>query len=296
MKEKASRFYSDGLLLDGSIFFSDNVESGANAPIVLVMSGFTGLKSIHPARFARVLNDFGLHCFSFDYRGFADSEGTPNQVILTEQARDVRNALAHIRGLDFVDPDRIAIAGWGMGAGVVLQAAAEERSIAALAMLNGFYDGAAFLKYHLGDKWRQYLKDVESWACEQARSGAWPEKPAEDMYPLDAGSKKYVENTLYTYDKYSYDLYATSLAHSLVGWAPILSAPRVTAPCFLMHGKANALHPFSEAEVLKHALRAPLTEMFLGDIGHTEWMQDDDPVFQRVSAGLGTWLSEQLKK
>lgn len=67
-----------------------NAPISSDAPTVLACSGFLGMKDIHPARFARALCDRGDPFFSFDYRGFGQSEGPPRRVRLEGQVGDHR--------------------------------------------------------------------------------------------------------------------------------------------------------------------------------------------------------------
>ncbi len=54
MIEQKAPVISDGLRLDGAFFTDENVNN-PDLPIVIVCSGFTGQKNIHPERYARAL-------------------------------------------------------------------------------------------------------------------------------------------------------------------------------------------------------------------------------------------------
>src|ERR1700683_5548205 len=87
--EQCLRFYSDGLSLDAS--FYPPTDPSPNKPVIMTCSGFQGLKTIHPARFARAFTARGYTCFGFDYRGYGTSEGEPGTV--DEFIRDIANAM-----------------------------------------------------------------------------------------------------------------------------------------------------------------------------------------------------------
>ena len=56
--------------------------------------------------------DAGMAALVFDYRHFGDSTGEPRQLLdISLQQDDYRAAIAFARGLDGVDPDRVAM--WG---------------------------------------------------------------------------------------------------------------------------------------------------------------------------------------
>ena len=75
MVRRPVSFFSARLRLDGDLYLPEDVPAGALLPAVIPCSGYTGLKDIHPARFARALVPHGYACLAFDYRGFGASEG-----------------------------------------------------------------------------------------------------------------------------------------------------------------------------------------------------------------------------
>jgi uncharacterized protein len=75
MERRGVKFFSERMMLDGDLYLPDGVEPAANAPAIVVCSGYQGLKDIHPVRFARALVPRGYVCLAFDYRGFGMSEG-----------------------------------------------------------------------------------------------------------------------------------------------------------------------------------------------------------------------------
>lgn len=113
MIELKTTFISDGLKLDGA-FFTDETNNNPELPIVIVYSGFTGQKNIHPERYARAWTKRGYTVFGFDYRGFGESEGTRKRVILEEQVRDIANAVAIVSERAVAEGRKRVLAGWGM--------------------------------------------------------------------------------------------------------------------------------------------------------------------------------------
>jgi dienelactone hydrolase len=75
----------------------------------------------------------GLAVLLFDYRGWGASDGQPRQVIdIGGQLEDWRAAIGFARGLDGVDPDRIALWGSSRSGGHVVAIAADDPRIAAV--------------------------------------------------------------------------------------------------------------------------------------------------------------------
>lgn len=285
MRSEPVTFFSDGLRLSGAFMLPDDPPSDGRAPLVVACSGFTGLMQIHPARFARVLTAAGLPCFAFDYRGFAESEGPRGRVLLEEQVRDIVHAAAFAAGDARIDAERLLLLGWGMGAGLVLDAARGLSGVIGLLALNGFYDGARVQQAHRGaDGMHALLEMVRAERQQRVRSGAPRRVDPFEIYPLDPVSRQYVDSTLRRYDHYATEDYSLELAESLLRWRPEAYAAEMRIPLLIAHGDANVLHPTAEAEALHAAWGGPKELFWLRGAGHTEFMHDDNPLFQELGA------------
>lgn len=295
MQTEQTHFFSDGLRLGASLFWPDDVDAGTPQPMVVACSGFTGLRHIHPARFARYLTGRGLSCCGFDYRGFADSEGTRCRVLLEEQVRDIVHATAWVAGDERVDPSRLLLLGWGMGGGLVLDAARELPGVIGVIAVNGFFDGARVQRAHRGeDGLRAFRERVDAERRERARTGVAAQTDPFDIYPLDPQSREYVDNVLRKTPAYEAERYSFELAESLLRWAPEAYAGRMQLPLLIAHGDANKLHPVSEAESLHGAYAGPKELYWIRGAGHTEFMHDDDPRFQGLAAHVADWIAARL--
>ena len=291
MQIKQTHFYSDGNRLD-AVFYGNKIDNWSKkASISIIMSGFTGLYRIHPARFARFLTEKGHRCFSFDYRGFGASEGARGNVVLEEQVRDVRSSIQFVSSHDFVQDGRICLIGWGMGAGVVLSAAFTESKICAIAALNGFYDGRRFLQFHFqNDQGKAYESKAQSARLKSTTTGAWPLANAFEIYPLDKSSEAYVDDELKKFEDYFDHKFSMAFADSLLHWKPEAYATIIDVPLWLAHGTNNRLHPLSEAESLAGLYAGEKTVHSIEGAGHTEWMFDEHSVFREVANELSEWL------
>ena len=102
-------------------------------PIVVMAHGLTGVRAISLPEFAERFAESGLAVFVFDYRFFGDSGGSPrNLVNPLRQLEDWRAAIEHVRTLDRVDADRLAVWGTSFSGGLVLKAAADDPEIDAI--------------------------------------------------------------------------------------------------------------------------------------------------------------------
>jgi alpha-beta hydrolase superfamily lysophospholipase len=101
------------------------------APIVVLAHGLTGTRRDGLGPFAERFAAAGLAALVFDHRGFGDSEGEPDRFEPKRQLEDWRAAIALVRGLPGVDPERVATFGSSMGGGNALAAAAGDPRVAA---------------------------------------------------------------------------------------------------------------------------------------------------------------------
>lgn len=295
MQTEEVSFYSDGLELNGAFHLPDDFDASRRHPLVMPCSGFTGLRQIHPERFARYLTGHGYLCFSFDYRGFGKSEGIRRRVILEEQVRDVLHAVGYVESDPRVDANRLVLLGWGMGAGVVLDAARELLGVVGLIAVNGFYSGKRVQQSHHTTKaFLEFRDHVRAEYASRARSGKIKWDDPFLFYPLDEDSRKYVEEVLRKQPGYDVEDYSGELADSLLRWYPEAHASYMRTPLLIAHATRNALHPITEAEALLSAYGGPKELYQIEGVGHTEWMFDDNPHFLALGARIDRWLEKLL--
>ncbi|TVQ29864.1 MAG: alpha/beta hydrolase [Phycisphaeraceae bacterium] len=300
MRTETCTFFSDGLRLSGAFFLPEGDSGEGRRPLVVACSGFTGLMNIHPARFARFLTGdggaggsggAGHRCFSFDYRGFADSEGERGCVTLEEQTQDIRAALSFVQSDPRVDPDRIILLGWGMGAGLVMEASRGRRGVIGIIGANGFYNGDRVQRAHRDEvEYAAFVDRVHEAASWRARTGEDLRADPFDLYPLDPQSRAYVDSTLKKFERYDAEPYSYELAESLLRWRPEAHAPHMTIPLLVAHGDQNRLHPTSEATSLFELYGGEKQLFWIEGAGHTEFMHDDDPKFRALAGRINEFV------
>lgn len=296
MQTEEVTFYSDGLKLDGAFHLPDDYDPERKYPLIIPCSGFTGLRKIHPERFARYLTQHGYLCFSFDYRGFGESEGIRRRVILEEQVRDLLHAVGFVEADPRVNKDRLILLGWGMGAGVILDAARELLGVIGLIAVNGLYSGKRVqAAHHTTDGFLEFRDRVRADYTARAQSGEVRWDDPFYYYPLDKQSRKYVEEELRRHPDYDIETYSGELADSLLRWYPEAHATYMRTPILIAHGTHNALHPLAEAESLFTAYGGPKELYMIEGAGHTEWMFDENTHFQKLNKRILDWIEALLK-
>lgn len=118
--EEVSFTTSDGLELEGWYIPSKNRAA------VIAFPGRSG-----PQRPARMLARHGYGVLLFDRRGEGESDGDPN-IFGWKGERDIRAAVAFLKGRPDVDPDRIGAIGLSVGGEMLIEAGAESDDLAAI--------------------------------------------------------------------------------------------------------------------------------------------------------------------
>lgn len=296
MIEQKTKFISDGLSLDGA-FFTDEANNNPKLPIVIVCSGFTGQKNIHPERYARAWTKKGYTVFGFDYRGFGESEGTRERVILEEQVRDIANAVAIVSERAVEEGRKVVLAGWGMAGGLILDAYRIcEDQVAGLVAMNGFFDAVRVQKAQRGEHgWKEFKQFMATERLRLAKGGEKKGIDPFEIYPLDPVSREYVFTELVKAPGYGVtcDL---DFADSLISFKPEVHLDERFAdiPLLVAHGAENDLHPVTEPKSLYAAYPGPKSLFLLDDAGHTEWMLDEDPRFIEFSSHIANWIAETI--
>lgn len=296
MIEQKVKFTSDGLTLDGA-FFVDEQNSDKSLPIVIACSGFTGQKNIHPERYARALTPKGFTCFGFDYRGFGESEGEREHVLLEEQVRDIAAAVAVVRERADAEGRKVVLAGWGMGGGLVLDAYRIcEGQVDGLIAMNGFFNSVRVQKALRGEHgWKAFKKFMAEERLRLAKGGEPKGIDPFDIYPLDPVSREYVFTELVKAPGYGVTS-TFDFADSLISFNPEANLDErfSSVPLLIAHGGENDLHPVTEAKSLYAAYPGPKELFLLAGGGHTEWMLDDDPKFIEFSGHIAQWIKANV--
>jgi uncharacterized protein len=105
--------------------------AGLAAPAIVMAHGLTGTRRDRLGAFAERFAREGIAALVFDHRGFGDSGGEADLFEPGRQLQDWAAAIDCARGLDGVDPARVATFGSSMGGGNALAAAAADPGVAA---------------------------------------------------------------------------------------------------------------------------------------------------------------------
>lgn len=285
-------FFSGRLRLDADLHLPDT--AGPPPPVVIACSGYQGLKVIHPQRFARALNPLGYAVLAFDYRGFGASEGERGRLAPQDWAEDVRAAVDRLTAAGEVDADRIGLLGWGLGGGVVVQTAADDPRVRAVACVNGIADGSRSTRaMHDTATWTALLDRVAADRGHRALAGRSEITSPWDVVrlDLDTATDGYVDEELYKAPGFGAGVTLES-ADLLLRFRPQDVVHRIAPrPLLVVHGERNRLHVPEEARALYEHAGEPRELVLLPGAGHTEWMYDDHPTFRGLVTRLDAFFA-----
>ena len=115
---------------------------GSNGAAVVMAAGTAVTKEPGTGAFGRRFAEAGFTVLAFDFRHLGGSGGQPRQVVrVPEQVADWHAALAATAALPEVDPARIAIWGFSLSGGEVLEVAASSNRVAAAIAQTPLADG-----------------------------------------------------------------------------------------------------------------------------------------------------------
>jgi uncharacterized protein len=113
-------------------------------PCVVMAHGLGGTRDGGLMPYAEGFAAAGLDVVLFDYRGFADSTGSPRQLVShRRQRQDYHAAITAARRMRGVDPERIVLWGTSFSGGHVVVVAARDKRVAAVISMTPAIDGLA---------------------------------------------------------------------------------------------------------------------------------------------------------
>lgn len=119
-------------------------EGAGPHPCIVFVHGIGAIREVRVGAYAERFTRAGYAVFAFDYRSWGASGGAPRFVANIEnQQADIHAAIDHVRSLDAIDADRIALLGTSFGGGHALMVAAARPDLAAVIAQCAVVDGLA---------------------------------------------------------------------------------------------------------------------------------------------------------
>jgi fermentation-respiration switch protein FrsA (DUF1100 family) len=152
-------FQSEQLKVVGNLF-KPHSEENISLPAVLVAGAMTGVKEQVAGLYAERIARAGYITLVLDHRHFGESDGLPRQhEDPGKKMEDFKTAVSFLLTLKDVDKERIGACGISMGGGYMLQLAAFDRRIKAVAIVaSGLNLGDTVLEMLGKDGFIKFLK------------------------------------------------------------------------------------------------------------------------------------------
>jgi fermentation-respiration switch protein FrsA (DUF1100 family) len=302
MDEKFQRinFYSDGLKITGILFMPEGVES---CPGIVLPQGTVGLKEHYRSPvICSMLADAGFAALTFDYRGFGESEGPKDQprtqIVPLEQVEDIRNALTFLAAQPGVDANRLALFGFCWGGSHSVYVGAIDSRVKCVAEVGGIGDGTRWLRtVRQYWEWREFIKRIEADRIKRVMTGSSETVRFGEILigsPMaKEGRRRIVEEIAPASPPYHTPDATLQTAERIMEYRPEEVVARLSPrPLLIMHGDADDLTPFEEAESLYKRGGDPKRLVVLpGAYHHDVYL---DPLFWDVMKIAIDWFRQWL--
>jgi pimeloyl-ACP methyl ester carboxylesterase len=136
------RFDVKGTAISAWLYLPENLSGPASC--IIMGHGFGGTKDMGLESYALRYQQAGYAVLAFDYRHFGASQGEPRQLIwIPYQLEDWSAAITYARGLQAINPEKIALWGTSMSGGHVIAIAAKDHKITCVVAQCPGVDGRA---------------------------------------------------------------------------------------------------------------------------------------------------------
>jgi fermentation-respiration switch protein FrsA (DUF1100 family) len=267
----------------------------APAPCVVLGHGIGVLKEGRLDAYAERFNAAGYAALAFDYRHLGGSGGQPRQLVdIGRQHADWRAAVTFARGVDGIDPDRIAAWGSSLSGGHVIHLAAEDGRLAAAIAQVPHTDGIATLRQI---ELRRILGLTALGLIDQARSllGRSPRYvptvgPPGSISAMTGDDAQHGYAAIYPEGSEWPNELAARIVLRIALYSPGRESANARCPILFQVGTDDHITP--PAAALKAAERAPYGELITYPIRHFDIYRGEP--FERAVADQLEFLSRHL--
>jgi uncharacterized protein len=239
-------FQSEGERMVGNLYLPSSYQPGDKLPVIVVTGAWTTVKEQMPAVYAQRLADRGFATFTFDFRYWGESGGTPRQYESpAAKVQDIKNAVAFLQTLPVINGDRVGGLGICASAGYMAQAVAEDSSFKSFATVAAWLHDMDSLNALFGEETVQHRMELGQAAREQYnRTGEVTYVPAysqDDRSAAMFGDVNYYGSTDRGVIPEWTNRFAVMSWHEWQGFDAMAIAPQITAPTLIVHSDGSAL-------------------------------------------------------
>jgi fermentation-respiration switch protein FrsA (DUF1100 family) len=299
MKKKVE-FESEDSTIVGNLFLPDSLREGDTLPALVSAGPMTGVKEQVAGLYAERMAKGGFISLAFDHRHFGESEGWPRQhEDPAKKVEDLKNAISFLTTLTEVDAEHVGAFGVSMGGGYVLQLAAFDRRVKAVAIIAAGLNIGDTLSGMLGkDGFVEFLRNLNMSRQRHYTTGEIQYIPAVATGNRPAamvGDEPFeYYGTSRAWSPYWFNRYTTESVENLMAYNAVPFAHHVSpTPLLIVHGKNDryCLPRYSQ-EVYDQA-GEPKEMLWLDAPNHIDLYDIDtyvDPIIDRMVAFYRRYL------
>ncbi len=239
-------FASEGEPMVGNLYLPTSYQAADKLPVVVVTGAWTTVKEQMPAVYAQRLAERGFAAFTFDFRYWGESGGTPRQYESpAAKVQDIQNAVAFLKTLPVIHGERIGGLGICASAGYMAQAVAEDDSFKSFATVAAWLHDIESLKSLFGESTVNRRMELGRAARRQyEQTGEVEYVPAYAQSDVDAamsGDVSYYASRDRGVIAEWTNRFAVMSWHEWQEFDALAIAAQVTAPTLVIHSDGSAL-------------------------------------------------------
>ena len=290
-RESRSDFTSGGVRCAADLYLPD---SKGSPPVIIMGHGFAAERSFGLPAYAEYFAGQGMAVLLFDYRSFGDSDGEPRQLVNPRHhLDDWEAAIHHVRSLQSVDSQRIALWGSSFSGGHVVVTAATSPGITAIVCQVPFVDALGSIREMgvrkiLGYTFQGFLDISRKLTGRPPYYIRIVGQPGESAFFTQPGA--YDEYMSIIPKESSWENRIPARLFLLPPYRPIKYAPEVSCPALVLIAEKDSL--VSAAVQEKMAELLPKGEIIRYPIGHFDIYQGKD--FEKTVQAQASFLKRYL--
>lgn len=283
-------FLSNGVNLQGHLFFPPNFNKAQKYPTAIVTGSWTSVKEQMPDEYASLLAQEGYLSLTFDFTGFGESEGQPRQVEDSAlKIADIKAAVDFLTNHPNVDTEALIGMGFCASSGYMAHATGQDKRIKQLILVAPWLHNPEIAQsiYDMRPGKTEGLLAAAQKAKEQyAETGemeyvlaASELDPLSAMY-VPANAFDYYLNPAKAAGKHYDNRFAVSSWEPWLTFDGISSAKDITQPVFIVHSESGAVP--QGAKAFHEQLQSPKDIVWLNDFNQQELYFEETAVNSAV--------------
>ena len=290
-------FYSDGYRIAAVLYEPEAAEKGT-CPGIVLCQGMIGIKEYFWfPDIGRQLAGLGYVALVWDYRGVGESEGEDGRLYPMEQAEDIRNALTYLQSHPKVDPERLALAGWSFGGGMVPYVAGIDDRVKCAISVVGWSDGDLWMRALRRDyEFRRLLDRIEEDKRTRVVTGKSAPMSLEDFLLVDPATDelgKRVLGQIPGMDAVTLTPYSLATAEKLLEFKPkdVVDQISPRSILYIVAGK-DTICPANHVVDMYNRTKEPKKLHVFPGIAH--YSIYEEPYLGQTMEMITDWLREYL--